>query len=500
LKIFPSEDYMSRKYGVVVLLVLSSFTLILAGCGGSNQLAPPPVGSFSNSNFSGTYAFIVSGTNTGGFFTIAGSLQADGNGHITAGTLDINSPGTVGVLTNLAVSGTFIVHADGRGTATLNPTGSNTFTLDFILLNTQHAFVVRFDTVATGSGSMDLQNSAAFNLASLAGNLAFNVSGVDSVQNPESTAGVFTVTSAGSITAGVQDTADNGVIANGGGTGDPVVSGSMSSPAGGNGRGTLTISSGATSTRNFAYYVISSSQIRMIETDSSPVLSGDAFNQTSTSITGNFAFTASGASGTVPFAVGGILDTNAGNLVSGSVEDANAGGTITTGLALTGAFSSVANGRSTLSMNSATINYAVYPSSGGLQMLRIDPGFTASGTAFQQTGPFSTAAINGRFGGSFTGVDLNFGIEFDALMQITADGNGRITGAMDLNNSGTVTTGLALTGSYSFDSSGRSSAAAGALNNPARNQAVVFYAVSSSRILFVEIDSSVAVGALAQQQ
>src|SRR5215472_5469542 len=231
---------MSRKYGVVVLLVLSSFTaMILAGCGGSRQLAPRPVGNFTNSNFNGTYAFLVSGTNSGGFFTAAGSLQADGNGHVTAGTVDINSPGTVGVLTNLSVTGTFIVHADGRATANLTPTGSNPFTLDFILLNNQHAFVVRFDSSATGSGSMDMQNSAAFNLASLAGNLSFNVSGVDAARNPEATVGVFTVNSSGSVTAGLQDNADNGGIANGGGTGDPVVSGAMSSPSGGNGRGTL---------------------------------------------------------------------------------------------------------------------------------------------------------------------------------------------------------------------------------------------------------------------
>jgi hypothetical protein len=493
---------MSRKCGVVVLLVLSSFTAwILSGCGGSSQLAPRPVGNFTNANFNGTYAFIVSGTNAGGFFTIAGSLQADGNGHVTAGTVDINSPGTVGVLSNLPVSGTFIVHPDGRGTATLNPTGSNTFTLDFLLVNNQHAFVVRFDTVATGSGSMDQQTSSAFNLASVAGNLAFNVSGVDGARNPEATVGVFTVNSGGTITAGLQDTADNGVIVNNSGTGDPVVSGSMSSIASGNGRGTLTITSSATATRNFAFYVISATQIRLIESDSNTVLSGDAFSQTSTSITGNFAFTASGANGVLPFAVGGILVTNgSGSLTGGSVEDANAGGTINTGVGLTGSFSTVSNGRGTLSMNGASINYAVYPSTGGLQIIRTDAGLTTSGAAFQQTGPFSTGAISGRFAGALTGVDLNFGIEFDALTQFTADGNGRITGAMDLNNTGTVTTGLALTGTYSLDSTGRSSAAAGALNTAARSQAVVYYAISNSRVLFIEIDSSVAVGAFSQQQ
>ena len=38
--------------------------------------------------------------------------------------------GTVGVLTNLALTGTYIVRADGRGTATLTPTGSNSVNLE----------------------------------------------------------------------------------------------------------------------------------------------------------------------------------------------------------------------------------------------------------------------------------------------------------------------------------------------------------------------------------
>src|SRR5215472_15248522 len=98
---------------------------ILAGCGGVNQLAGPPQGNFSNSSMSGTYAFAFSGTNTntGGFFTMAGSFTANGSGSITSGVIDINSPSTVGVKSNLSLTGTYVVHADGRGTATLMPTG-----------------------------------------------------------------------------------------------------------------------------------------------------------------------------------------------------------------------------------------------------------------------------------------------------------------------------------------------------------------------------------------
>src|SRR5262249_20629368 len=103
-------------------LVAATLSLaVLAGCGSPNSDGGLPHGNFNNSSLSGTYAFAISGTNGGGFFTMAGSFQANGSGNITSGTLDINSPGTVGVLTNLPLTGTYIVHADGRGAASLNP-------------------------------------------------------------------------------------------------------------------------------------------------------------------------------------------------------------------------------------------------------------------------------------------------------------------------------------------------------------------------------------------
>jgi len=86
---------MSRKYGLFLFSVVSSLPILaLAGCGGSRVLAPLPMGGFTNSNLSGTYSFLVTGTNTGtgGFFAMAGSFTADGNGNITSGTIDINSP------------------------------------------------------------------------------------------------------------------------------------------------------------------------------------------------------------------------------------------------------------------------------------------------------------------------------------------------------------------------------------------------------------------------
>ena len=469
-----------------------------------NTNAGTPQGNFTNSSLNGAYAFAFSGTNlaTGVFFTMAGSLQANGSGTITGGTIDINSPGSaVPLLTNASLTGTYIVHADGRGAATLVVAGaSNNVSIDFVLFSNQHGAVIRFDNFATASGGLDMQNSSAFNLASLTGSFAFNVAGINNAGAPEASAGVFT-NSAGTVTAGIQDTSDNGTLFNGGGAGDTLTAGTLNPPSGASGRGTMSLTSTALGTRNFAFYIVNANQIRLIQIDSTPVLAGDAFRQSSTAISGSFAFTNSGANGGVPFAEGGILVTDGGGHVQpGSVEDVNNAGTISTNVALSGTYAVAGNGRGTL--NLGTINFAIYPSTVGIQLLEIDNNTVISGTAFQQSGSFSNSTISGRYGANVTGVVSN-GIttaEFDAVYQFTANGNGALTGAQDVNVGGTLSANLAFNGTATLDPNGRSSAT-GRLNTAAGNLTVIYYAVNSSRILFIEVDTgAVAVGTFSQQQ
>ena len=460
-----------------------------------NSNAGTPHGNFTNASLSGSYAFAFSGTNTGGFFTMAGSFQANGSGTITGGTIDINSSTAV---TTLSLTGTYIVHADGRGSATLIPNGSNNVNIDFVLFSPQHGAVIRFDTFATASGSLDSQTSSAFNLAALAGSFAFNISGIGAGGSPEASAGVFTVDASGNLSGGVQDTSDNGAVTANDGL--AVVSAAMTAPSAGSGRGTLAITSAASGTRHFAFYVVNADQIRLIETDSVPVLAGDAFFQGSTSISGSFAFTTSGANAAVPFAEGGILDTDgAGHVLNSSVEDVNDGGTVSTNATLSGTYAVAANGRGTLNLNSGGINFAIYPSTAGIQMLEIDNNTVISGTAFQQSGSFSNSTINGRYGANISGV-VAPNTEFDAVYQFTADGNGRLTGAQDVNVGGVISSNLAFNGTAMLATNGRASAT-GKLNTVAGNLQVVYYAVNSSHILFIEVDNnSVAVGVFLQQQ
>src|SRR5690348_6823388 len=246
--------------------LFSVLVLALAGCGGgSNGGANPINGPFNNASLSGSYAFSFSGVNQAGFLGVAGSFQANGSGTITAGRVDVNS-GT-GVFTNQSITGTYNVHNNGQGTATLT-TSAATFNIDFVIISSQHALLIRFDNNSTASGSIDLQTSSAFSLSALAGTLVFNTSGIDSGGHSEGSAGVFVLDTSGNLTSGVEDINDFGTL----NTNVALVptSAAMSSPV--NGRGTLTITGG--STFHFVYYIVNANQLNLVEVDFSPVLAG----------------------------------------------------------------------------------------------------------------------------------------------------------------------------------------------------------------------------------
>jgi hypothetical protein len=486
----------------LLLLALSIAVLMMAGCGSGPKTAGPAPAGFTNASLNGTYAFAMSGTNTstGTFFTVAGSFQANGNGTITGGTADINSPGTVGVVSNVGISGSYAIRSDGRTAATIT-TSTNpaiSFALDFVLLNSQTGLMIRFDNNGTASGSIDLQNSSAFNLTSLAGNLAFNVAGVDSAGHPEASAGLITVNSAGDITAGVLDDNDNFTVQQSVAVTPTTLA--VSSPT--NGRGTIAINAGALGTLNFVYYVVDANHLKLLETDTGFPIAGDAFRQTSTTVSGSFAFTLAGSSSASGvFAAGGILDTDgAGTILNTSVEDADNGvnATPAAGSAVSGTYS-VSGGRGTMQINGGlqTLNLVFYPSTGGLLMLDVDTNLVASGAALQQSGaPFSNVSINGAYGLNFTGT--NGATEVDSIAQFNTSGNGNLSGAMDFNNGGSLSNSLALNGNYTVSSNGRGTAR---LNTSLETINIVFYMASSSRVLFIESDpSQISVGVFALQQ
>jgi hypothetical protein len=478
-----------------LLSLATAITLmIVAGCGGGSKLTfPTPQGTFTNANLNGSFAFSYIGSDQGGFLAVAGSFVADGAGHITSGTQDINSG--AGISTNVASSGTYLVRSDGRGTITLNSPAGNS-TLDFVIVAGGHALVTRFDTRATGSGTIDQQTTSAFSNAALAGPFAFSLSGIDAGGLPLAIGGVFTSDASGNLTAGLDDSNDNGFVV----TNNPITG---SIPVASTGRGTATMNT-SLGTLSFAYYVVDATHLKVVGINNVSILGGEAFRQTgpfsNASVSGPFAFTIAGADllNGSPFASGGVLTSDgAGNVTTG-IEDFNDGGTISTAVPFTGTYAIASTGRGTLTLNTGAgvFTFAIYPSSGGVLVLETDNRFLTTGTALQQqTAAFSAGSFTGIYGMNFTGASS--GSELDSIAELTADGVSKLTGIIDINNSGGITFGQPLSGTFTANANGRFPLS---LQTPLGTQNIIVYLANGNRALFVEVDGGlVAAGDIRHQ-
>jgi hypothetical protein len=211
---------------------------------------------------------------------------------------------------------------------------------------------------------------------------------------------------------------------------------------------------------------------------------------------GSFAFTVSGPQG---YAAGGVLNIGAaGNVLDSSVEDTNVAGSISLNAAVSGTYSSTPNGRIELRLNDRRFSiFVAYPSTGGIQLVQMNGG-VANGVGFLEAGEIhSNASLNGRYGANISG--STGGGKFGEIAQLTADGNGNLTGSGSINNAGTLASGLKMDGTYLMSPNGR---AVGTLATSTGTMNVVFYvAFGNQQVSFIGIDSDrVSQGVLVQQQ
>jgi hypothetical protein len=479
---------MSLRNRLVLPIILSGMAM-LAGCGSNSvSAAPPPSGSFSASSLSGTYVFSAQGSDSSGvFFSLVGTLTANGSGGITGGTLDLNDP-EVGVAPGTAISGgSYKITSDGRGIATLN-TSLGAFGLDFVLLSSSHGLVTEYDSSASGSGSLDLQS--AVTQSQIAGSYAFSLTGISGLntttgaQPSFATAGAFTLDASGNITSGIQDFNNSG---NSSGLTSLSLSGSVSLGAV---PGVATFISTA-GTFTFDVYPIDSTHLKFIELDAAPILGGDAFTQASSIATGANVFTISGLDNTVggPFTAAGIIVTNGSGTITGGSEDINDSGTASQLTNFTGSYTALSGGRSVVTLTGfnngangvlGTYQFAAFPSSGGLQLLEIDNEGVTAGVAFAQSAT-SIASAQG-YGLNLTGVNTNG--EEDDIAEFT-NNNGTLTGVVDFNDIGSLTPDQKFSATYTADTTinGRGTIASSSFN-------LVSYVVDSSTTVFIEVDSS----------
>ena len=478
---------MSLRNRLVLPIILSSLA-VLAGCGSgggiSHIIPPPPTGNFTNSNLNGTYVFSVIGSDVNGFpLQLTGTLTADGNGNITGGAFDVNNPNGLGVENLTVGSGsTFVVTADGRGTATVN-TGSGAFGFAFVLTSSEHGLITEFDTGGTGSGALDLQT--AVSQTQLAQSYALSLSGSDFNLNPMGSLAGFTLDGAGTVSNGVQDINDFTTILP-----QLTLSGTvLVGAAGGPGTAQL-VTQTSLGTLTFDIYSIDPNHLKFIETDGVAFMVGDAFPQQPTIPAATNVFTVAGMDlvAGFPFVAGGFIVTDGnGSVSSTSNEDINDGGTVATGVGFAGLYTAVVNGRSTMTLTgfnnaslSSTTTFAAYPTANGVQLLEIDTNGVTSGVATAQS---STALASGQtYGLNLTGANTN-GQE-DDIAQFT-NTNGSFSGLVDFNDQGNLTAAQAFTGTYTADStnSGRGLISSNAFN-------LISYVVDSSTTMFIQQDAN----------
>ena len=522
---------MSLRTHLILPIILSALA-VLAGCGGTSNpvVTPPPSGSFSNSNLTGTYVFSATGTvndaPVNDFVTIMGAFTADGKGNITGGVIDQNSTVANGlILESNVTSGTYSVGSDGRPTGNSNlpsglitlQSGAGTFQFDYVLTSSEHGLVTEFESFGSASGTLDLQS--AVTQANINGqSFAFNFTGSSGFSTslcgisngtafviPYATVGAFTLDSSGNISTGLEDFNNNCVSS--GSTNLAVTGGSVIlTPGTTFGKATITTPSGTGSiTYSFDVFPIDATHMKFIEVDSLPILVGDAFTQSSSIPTGNNVFTVAGFDPLVPgaFTAAGLIVTDgSGNVTTGSVEDINDAGVASEVTGITGSFTTLTGGRSELTLtgfvngnNGVACSgclFAVYPSSGGLQMLEIDNGGMTNGIAYPQS--TTTLASGEGYGMNLSGATSNS--SEDDIAEFT-NNNGSFTGIVDLNDQGATSFKNTFSATYTADPtvSGR-----GTVANPKNGYLLTTYVVDSATTVVVSTDPSiVALGALVKQ-
>jgi len=466
---------------------------------------------FSAATLSGQYSFSYTGEDAGGFLAVAGNFTVNGSGVITSGVEDVNSAS--GILENPINGGSFSVGPDGRAIVTVT-TGLGTVTWQVTLISETHALLVRFDSNATGSGTIDKANPADFSVSAIANNYSFGISGIDSSGSPMAIAGRFLSDGAGTfpVNFAIQDVNDAGTITQA----DVSLHGNIFSIDGATGRGTLELISTVpgTGTLRFAFYIIDSTHFKLVEIDngSMPALAGDAFRApnsiTLANLNGNYAFTVAGAESGGPYAAGGVFTASGTGTISGGVQDVNEQATnlhLAEKIASSGSTYTLSpattSNRILLTLAAGGINfmYAVYPTStNSFEMVEVDKVVpVSSGMGFLQS---STSAPSGTYGINTTG-QMTSG-EQDINGSISSAGTTGLTGYLDVNETGSILSNVPLFNSTiaAPSSFGRATLTLATAKPTSASFTFAYYVVDNSTVLVIEMDKvAVTLGVMDKQ-
>jgi hypothetical protein len=489
----------------------------------------------------GTYVFSLAGQDQFAFtgvncgavadvecapYFVAGAFTVTG-GTIAGGEQDFIDLSTIA--TDTFTGGSVTQTGDGTGNLliTLSFTRNGvplTETLSGTLVSAVRALITEFDSSATSSGSLNLQEST---ITAPSGGYAFVVSGLDGNTggpSPVNIGGVINVD--GSPISGngsVFDINDAGTVSQNQSFAN---TSTVSAPDQfGRVQFNLVPSSSSLQPFNLVGYVVGAGHIRLVETSETLPSSlngttgGVALGQGSntgtfsmSSIAGSsFVISTSGADTSGAFQVAGVLTTNSDGTVTGTLNANDLVGTgVQAPIPFTGTYTVDPTGRVTLSSLTGgpfTFTAQMYLSglgtasnvsgNGTATVVSMDASDVLAGVAYQQTGggSFTAASFSGNYGMNATGFDFNNELEFDAVGPVSADGVSMLNGTVDLNfmvPPGTQATVSINPAAFASDPSGVFTGTMTGLDidNPGNNDAFSYYLVDTTKVIAIETDSN----------
>lgn len=516
---------------ILAAAFVSFAALVVAGCGGSSPAPPPPSGNFSNASLKGQYAYVMSGIEgtTGAHIARIGSFTADGAGNITAGLEDVlnlstGQPASVIPFTG----GTYTVLASGRGLALLKASGS-TLQISLTLQSASAGFAIETDLSGATSGPFYLQNPSSFTASALSANYVFDLSGVTFVPSaaaPISLIGEFNANGAGVISGGLMDS-NNGNSTPPGATAIPAGTYAMDPTNGSTfGRGTMSFSG-----YNFAFYIIDSTHIVILEEDQLGGTSGQAYLQSSpvptqnSQLTGSFVYLIGGASVTGsqgPIAEAARFTTDgSGSLSAFTLDDNNDGNYTHVSQASNASISLDTNnpgsGRGTFVFSNSgnTYSYVFYLVSSSQAVVQdVSAGIVGDGPLMaQSSGPFTLSNLVGNFALNWSGIQIGANAatpsqeEYVGQYVLSNSSSSNISGLADYANLGlstsTISTDLGLKGTLTINGDGTANNHYQFAVQASPSFTINFqaYFVNPSTVFMINSDSNrTTVGLIQQQQ
>jgi hypothetical protein len=313
---------------------------------------------------------------------------------------------------------------------------------------------VQFDGKGAAIGTV-VQQVASTTLSAAE---VFRFTGVDASGNPFGEVGQFATGAGNTVTSGTFDVNDFGTVTES----QTISSGSYTAPAT-NGRGTLKLTVGST-TSNYVFYAVQAGNLILLSTDTSaPAVLGYAEEQSGTFNDGTLAnntgygylMERSPASGRGLFDTIGRIGFNGSGGVNGGAQDEVSGAA--NDPINSGSYSVASNGRAPVTVvtgDSGTLKYIYYlVTANRAYVLETNDSYGAVGTVDIQSGVSLTdSVLTGNYG--FTAVDLSQSQGTSAVVWMSANGQGSVQGIGDVV-SGTSVSSIILSGTYSVAVIGR---------------------------------------------